>query len=209
MKTRQLIIGAALAVSAIIGMNEVKAQNSYPQKAEDISPLLIGEKIPSVKLVDATGSSFDLNKVVTMQPTILIFYRGGWCPYCNKQLSGLQQVEAELKKSGYQVIAVSTDKPGNLKQSVEKEKLSYTLLSDADLTFAKQMGIVFKAPDAYHKMLVETTGGKNPDMLLPVPSVFILNRKGEIRFEYIEPNFKERMNPQLLKAVAGALYKDL
>lgn len=64
---------------------------------------------------------------------------------------------------------------------MEKGKLSYTLLSDADLNLAKQMGGAFKAPEAYQKMLVGTTGGKDTDMLLPVLSVFILNRNGDIR----------------------------
>ncbi|SMC42082.1 peroxiredoxin-like family protein [Pedobacter africanus] len=207
MNIKQFITGAVTLVFALIGA--AKAQNVYPAKAEDISPLLIGEQLPSVYLTDAAGSIFELNKALAAKPTILIFYRGGWCPYCNLQLSGLQEIEEGLKNTGYQVIAVSTDKPDNLKQSMEKGKLSYTLLSDADLNLAKQVGIAFKAPEAYQKMLVGTTGGKDTDMLLPVPSIFILNRSGEIRFEYIEPNFKERISPELLKAVAKALYKDL
>lgn len=206
MSFKHFITGVALAAVTMMGIGEVKAQEIYPEKAEDISPLLIGEKIPQVKLTDAIGHIYDLNKAVSSKPTILIFYRGGWCPYCNLQLSGLQEIEEELRKTGYQIIAVSTDK---LKQSMEKGKLSYTLLSDADLSFAKQLGIAFKAPEAYHKMLIKTTAEKNTDMLLPVPSVFILNKKKEIRFEYIEPNFKERISPELLKAVASTLYKDL
>lgn len=209
MNIKHFITGVGLAACAIMGIDEAKAQGGYPEKAEDISPLLIGEVIPQVKLKDAMGHTFDLNKAVTSQPTILIFYRGGWCPYCNLQLSGLQEIEGELRKGGYQIIAVSTDQPDDLKQSAEKDKLSYTLLSDADLNFAKQMGIAFRAPEAYHKMLFKTTAQKNTDMLLPVPSVFILNKKGEIRFEYIEPDFKERINPELLKAVASTLYKGL
>jgi len=209
MNFKYFITGIALAFVTMMGVDEVKAQEIYPEKAEDISPLLIGEKIPQVKLTDAIGHIFDLNKAVSAKPTILIFYRGGWCPYCNLQLSGLQEIEEELRKTGYQIIAVSTDKPDNLKESAEKEKLSYTLLSDADLNFAKQLGIAFKAPEAYRKMLVKTTAEKNTDMLLPVPSVFILNKNGEIRFEYIEPNFKERISPELLKAVASTLYKGL
>lgn len=209
MNFKHFITGITLVAAIIMGDNQVKAQGIYPERPEDISPLLIGEQIPEVKLVDAMAKTFDLNKAIASQPTILIFYRGGWCPYCNLELSGLQEIEGELRKTGYQIIAVSTDKPDNLKQSMEKGKLSYTLLSDADLNFSKQMGIAFKAPEAYHKMLFKTTDQKNTDMLLPVPSVFILNKKGEIRFEYIEPNFRERISPGLLKVVTSTLYKDL
>lgn len=189
--------------------DSAKPAAAFALRAEDISPLLIGEAIPAAVLTDASGKSFDLNKAVAEKPTILIFYRGGWCPFCSKQLAGLQQLAPDLEKQGYQLIAVSTDQPDGLMQSATKEKLSYTLLSDADLSVSKQLGIAFKAPKGYWEMLPKTTGGKNTDLLLPVPSVFILDRKGVIHFEYINPDFKQRLSPELLSAVAGSIIKDL
>ena len=183
--------------------------SAFPQKPQDISPLLIGETIPTASLMDASGKKFDLNAAVAAKPTILIFYRGGWCPFCSKQLSGLQAIAPDLEKQGYQLIAVSTDKPEGLMQSASKEKLSYTLLSDADLHLSKQFGIAFKAPKGYWEMLPKTTGGMNTDLLLPVPSVFILDRKGAIRFEYINPDFKQRLSAELLTAVTQSIKKDL
>ncbi|EDM37991.1 hypothetical protein PBAL39_16239 [Pedobacter sp. BAL39] len=182
---------------------------TFPQKPEDISPLLIGETIPSATLKGANGESFDLNKEVAAKPTILIFYRGGWCPFCSKQLSGLQNAIPELEKQGYQLIAISTDKPEGLMQSTTKEKLSYTLLSDSDLNLAKQFGIAFKAPEGYWEMLPKTTGGMNKELLLPVPSIFILDQKGAIRFEYINPDFKQRISTALLTAVAQRIKEEL
>ncbi|WP_345992695.1 peroxiredoxin-like family protein [Chryseobacterium sp. Chry.R1] len=193
-------------------MTESEMQSSsytIPQKPEDISPLLNGEKIPVATLPDANGKRFDLNAAVSQKPTVLIFYRGGWCPYCSKQLSGLQEIAPDLEKTGYQIIAISTDQPEGLMQSATKEKLSYTLLSDADLKLSKQFGIAFKAPKGYWEMLPKTTGGKNTELLLPVPSVFILDRKGTIHFEYINPDFKQRLNPELLRSAAHHLINDL
>lgn len=187
----------------------IKMIAGVPLKPEDISPLLSGENIPQVKLINVAGESVDLNATVLSKPTILIFYRGGWCPFCSKQLAGLQEIEQDLTKMGYQILAVSTDSPDNLKQSATKQKLTYTLLSDADLAVSKQFGIAFKSPKNYDKFLPETSGGKNIDKLLPVPSVFILNKKGNIRFEYINPNITQRLSPALLKAAAAALYNEL
>lgn len=180
-----------------------------PEKPEDISPLLNGEKIPVAMLPDASGKKVDLNKAVSEKPTVLIIYRGGWCPYCSRQLSGLQQAAPELEKMGYQLIAISTDAPAGLRESAAKEKLSYTLLSDADLRLSRQLGIAFKAPKAYWGMLPKTTDGKDSDLLLPVPSVFILDKSGVIHFEYINPDFRQRLNPDLLKAAAASIKKDL
>ena len=187
----------------------VKMIAGVPLKAEDISPLLAGEKIPVLQLRKSSGEMFDLNKSVSETPTILVFYRGGWCPYCSKQLSGLQEIEKDLTKMGYQVIAISTDSPENLGKTMDKQKLSYTLLSDADLNAAKRFGIAFKSPKGYDKFLPETSGGKNVDKLLPVPSVFILNKKGNILFEYINPDITQRLSAPLLKAAAAALREEI
>ena len=187
----------------------VKMTAGVPLKPEDISPLLTGEQIPVLSLPKSSGEMFDLNKSVSETPTILVFYRGGWCPYCSKQLAGLQEIEKNLTKMGYQVIAISTDSPENLTKTMDKEKLGYTLLSDADLSAAKRFGIAFKSPKNYDKFLPETSGGKNTDKLLPVPSVFILNKKGNILFEYINPNITQRLSAPLLKAAATALREEV
>jgi peroxiredoxin len=202
---------ASLLLISVFISTGAKAQTSIdiPSKPEDISPLLIGENIPVIKLVDAMGKDFDLNSAIARQPTILIFYRGGWCPFCNKQLSGIQEIEPELKKIGYQIIAISTDSPDNLKISAAKNKLEYTLLSDADLNVSKQFGLAYKAPAAYDKLLPMSSGGKNMDKLLPVPSVFFISKKGNIRFEYINVDFKQRINSDLLKSVAQTVYSEL
>ncbi len=197
-----LIVG--LSYSAV-SQTDAKMSNSWPEKAEDISPLLIGEKIPIMKLPDAKNILTDVNKLVAKEPTILVFYRGGWCPYCSLQLSGLQEIKQSLDEMGYHLVAVSTDSPENLAESMGKEKLEYTLLSDADLSVAKQFGIVYNAPENYHRFLAQTSGGKNTEMLLPVPSVFIVDKEGRIQFQYINPDYKQRMDADVLKSVAKVL----
>lgn len=186
-----------------------RSVTAIPTKPEDISPLLIGETIPDIDLLTASGKVFNINQSIAQKPTILIFYRGGWCPYCSRQLSGLQEIEKDLTEMGYQILAVSTDSPDNLSKTLTSQKLSYTLLSDADLKAAKQFGIAYKSPANYDKFLPETSGGKNTDKLIPVPSVFILNRKGNIRFEYINPNITQRINPLLLKAAASSVLGEI
>ncbi|PPK99264.1 peroxiredoxin-like family protein [Parapedobacter indicus] len=187
-----------------------RAQNhSVPEKPEDISPLLIGESIPMISLKDAMGHPFSLTDQAADTPTILVFYRGGWCPFCTKQLAGLQEILPDLKAMGYQLWAVSTDAPEGLTASAAKQNLDYLLLSDADLTAAKLFGIAFKAPVNYRDLLPKTSGGMNKELLLPVPSVFIIDKRGVIRFEYINPDFKQRLDSGLLMAVARQLQTEL
>lgn len=194
-----------MGLLSVMGVHAQQAGQQVVQRPEDISPLLYGEKIPQAALPDASGKAVELLETVATKPTVLVFYRGGWCPYCSVQLAGLQEAMPELEKLGYQLLAISTDSPEALRESAVKEKLDYTLLSDADLQVAKQFGIAYKAPEAYWSMLPKTTGGKNTDLLLPVPSVFIVDQTGVIQFEYINPNIKQRLSAALLLAAAGAI----
>lgn len=212
--TGVLAFSLYLVFSLLINQSVVEAQvanNAYtiPLKSTDISPLLNGEYIPEIKLKDASGKRIDLNQMVSEKPTILVFYRGGWCPFCSKQLAGLQDVNPELQQLGFQLIAISTDKPDGLMKSADKEHLDYKLLSDADLNAAKRFGLAYKAPKAYWDLLPKSTGGLDEELLLPVPAVFVLDRKGMIHFEYINPDFKQRLNANMLKVVAKEIYSEL
>lgn len=195
-KTILTLVVIALFTSAF------RLGDPVPQKPEDVSPLLIGETIPEVTLKGVDNKEVDLKGLVAKKPTVLIFYRGGWCPYCNRQLAGLQKIEKDVLAMGYQVVAVSPDSPENLNKTMDKNGLSYKLVSDASMTAAKKFGIAFKAPKKYKNWLAKNSGGKNTDGLLPVPAVFLLDTNGKIKFEFINPDYRERLSPDLLMAAA-------
>lgn len=139
--------------------------------------------------------------------SVLVFYRGGWCPFCNLQLADLNKIENDLRELGYQMIAISIDKPEKLKESLDKHQLSYTLLSDNKAEASTAFGLAFKVSDDYNKMLLshnmnleEASGEKHH--ILPVPAVFIVDKEGVIQFEYVNPNYKARLNSEILLKVA-------
>ena len=183
-----------------------KAQtNQTPVNAEDISPLLIGEILPKASLQDADGKTIELESILKLKLTILVFYRGGWCPYCNMQLSGLVEIEKDILDLGYQIVAVSPDDFQNLKNTEEKDSIKYALYSDKDGKFIKDIGIAFQTPTMV-KGYIATKGqkGKTSDVI-PVPTVMIVDKEGKILFEYINPNYKERIRSEMLLAVLKTL----
>jgi len=175
-----------------------------PQKAEDISPLLYGEKIPDVPVVSTEGKSRHLTSIVRQKPTVLLIYRGGWCPYCNAHLAEIQEAEQEIIDLGYQLLAISPDSPENLKNSEQKHALKYALYSDADGALIKALGIAFQSREKYQDLLSKRSAGRNAG-LLPVPSVFVVDKEGTILFEYINPDYKTRISAGLLLAVLKEL----
>ena len=194
-----------LGFCAFAALNTAFAQTALPEKAEDIAPLLIGETVPDATLTALDGSSVSFETVAAEKPTVLIFYRGGWCPYCNKHLSEIGRQENAIRELGYQIIAVSPDKFENLNETITQDSMGYRLYSDGSGAFARAVGIAFKAPKRYDQRLLDWSGGANTDGYLPVPSVFVLNTKREILFEYIKPDYKKNLSGELLLAVIKAL----
>lgn len=174
------------------------------EKAEDISPLLIGESIPEAVLKAPDASSHKVLAIIAEKPTVLLFYRGGWCPFCNTHLSEIQDIQSEVIKLGYQIVAISPDSPENLVVTDEKDKLDYSLYSDGDGKLIQSLGIAFKAPEKYAGMLNKISGGLN-EGFLPVPSVFVVDTSGKILFEYISPDYRVRLSAGLLLVVLKEL----
>lgn len=174
-----------------------------------IKPLMIGEAIPAGNLKTVEGKPFNLQEAAEESRLVLIYYRGGWCPYCNVHLGQLQHLESELQRLGYRIIAVSPDKPSNAQQSVDKEKLTYTLLSDVTMQTAQSLGIAYTVEDAMLKKLesynidIEAASGQKHHML-PVPSVFLIGQDGIIDFVYANPDYTVRLEPEVLLAAAKA-----
>ena len=119
----------------------------------------------------------------------------------------LQAITDELVKLGYQIVAISPDRPEKLRASVKKNELAYVLLSDSKMTAARAFGIAYKVDDETLKLydkyeidLEEASGEKHHE--LPVPSVFLVGRSGKIDFEYVNPDYKVRLDPDVLLAAA-------
>lgn len=198
-KTLLLIVFTMLTTVLVMLSGGAFAQ--LPEQATDVKPLLTGQKIPETNLTDKDGKTVNTKELFKNKPTILVFYRGGWCPYCNKHLSELAAIEEDLKSMGYQVLAISPDAAAELKAATIKDKLGYALYSDSEGLLSRTMGIAYQSPEKYKSLISKSSGGLNKDFL-PVPSLFIVSNSGEILFEYINPDYSKRIPADLVKVVA-------
>lgn len=188
-------------------------QKAYAESALEIDPILTGTKIPDASVKNVTGESVRLHDLIKEKPTVLIFYRGGWCPYCSKHMARLQEIEAELVQMGYQIAAISTDRPQFLQQSIEEHDLNYSLYSDSPMNASTAFGLAYKVDDEtvnrYKKNGLDLEKRSGYDHhLLPVPAVYIIDQSGEIKFQYLNPDYKKRIEPEVLLAAARAYHPD-
>lgn len=192
-----------IILSAIFVSNTIA---QVAEKPEDICPLLYGEKIPNAQVVDKKGTAVSLKKIISKNPTVLVFYRGGWCPYCSTQLAALGQSEKEILELGYQIVGISPDNYKSLQSNQTHKDSSYSIYSDSSATLIQAVGIEYKTPVATKGYIASKSKYKATD-ILPVPCVFVLDTDGKILFEYINPDYRTRLSSEMLLAILKSLKK--
>jgi peroxiredoxin len=176
--------------------------------ADNVTPLLIGQTAPNSTLQTVDGDPVSLKALTMQKPTVLIFYRGGWCPYCNRQLAGLKDIEGQLDALGYQILAISPETPAQLQAQKLQTKFTVQLLADPELEAISGFGIGFYVPDEKRttyksKWDINLTSDKiSGKAVLPAPAVFILDTNAKVLFSYVNPDFKTRISPELLYQAA-------
>ena len=160
----------------------------------------VGDRAPDVKVFDAQGSAVRLRDQWTTGPLIVIFFRGGWCNYCNLQLRDWQRHHAALRKLGASLVAISPQAPDRTVPSAEGSPLAFPVLSDMDLAAANAFGIAFTLPPELVEYFAEI--GTDIPVLngnglwaLPVPATYVIDTQGTIRYAEVHPDYRIRPDP--------------
>ena len=86
------------------------------------SALREGDVAPDFALPDTHGHVLALKTLLDRGPVVISFYRGGWCPFCNLELRGLQRVFPEIVQVGASLVAISPQLPDNSLSTEEKNQ---------------------------------------------------------------------------------------
>jgi len=179
-----------LFLSFLISVFSVTAQ-------ADLKGLNINDNAPDFTAVDQNGKEFNLKSQLKKGAVVIVFYRGQWCPYCNKQLKQLEDSLSMILAKGASVVAITPEKPENVAKTITKTKATYPVLFDDGLKIMKSYDVVFKVDDItierYKKFGIDfaeangTINGAN----LPVPAVYIV-KNGKVIFRYFDIDYKMR-----------------
>ena len=210
MRNQLSIISAALCLAAALAAPASHAE--IAASAEETQPLSVGVAAPSFTARNADGSDFVFDPSSLDRPVMLIFYRGGWCPYCNRHLAELRHVVPELEQRGMDVYFLSADSPANLASALhgDAEGLNYTLLSDARLGAAQAFGLAFRVSDNYYRQAkeygldLEEASGETHHAL-PIPAAYVIGAEGTIRFGHTNPDYTQRLSADELRAGVDAI----
>lgn len=202
---KNLLKGLVLTLSMAVVAPAARAQTAGP--ALTATALAVGDAAPLFKAKDAAGREIDLRQLLKKSPVVLYFYRGQWCPYCNKQLSQLQDSLGLLTAKGAQVLVVSPETQDNIGKTVAKTKASFPIVHDQNFAIMKAYHTAFAVqPEVVTKYkgfgvdLLAANGAT--EAVLPVPATYIIGQDGKIKYAHFNPDFRRRVS---VKEVAAAL----
>ena len=205
---KKWLLVAALALSAVVSTSALAIDRTViADKAENVTPLLDGTTAPNVTVKTADGSPVSLRALLMQKPTVLIFYRGGWCPYCSRQLAELKSIEQDLVNEGYQVLAISPESPKKLQSQKLETEFAVTLISDESLEAIRGFGIGYYVPNDTRKLYkdrmdVNLTVDTTDKAVLPAPAIFIIDEAGTVQFSYVNPDYTVRPSAELVLSAA-------
>ena len=187
-------IPAEIAGRIKTGVDEVTASGVAPG-------LAVGDTAPTFTLGDAVGNQVALADLLAEGPVVVTFYRGEWCPYCNLQLRALQQALPDITAAGATMVAISPQAPDQAMTMTEKHELAFPVLSDLDQSVSESYKVRFDVTGELEDLQVNVFQNdpavQNADgrRSLPIPSTFVIDRNGIVRFAEVDADWRVRVEP--------------
>lgn len=159
----------------------------------------VGDTAPDFSLPDATGETVTLSKLLESGPVVVLWYRGGWCPYCNTTLKGYAAAAEQIRAAGGTLVAISPEKPDNSLDTQQKLELAYTVLSDSGNAVAREYNIVFELPaelaNMYEQAFSLHAHNGDESNSLPLAATYVIDRNGKVTWAFLDTDYKKRAEP--------------
>lgn len=171
--------------------------------------LPVGWTAPEVELKNAEGETVQLEDLYAEGPTVVAFYRGGWCPFCSRQLTEWQDYSSEFEEAGVNVVFITPESVENVNGSIEKTETTYSVLSDSKLKAAKLFNVFFsvdtQTQQRYKGFGIDLKAwNASKKWQLPVPGVFLIDSDGVVQWQSVNEDYKVRVDPEtVLEAIAA------
>lgn len=169
--------------------------------------LKVGDTAPAFTAKDNSGKTVDLKAMLKQNKSVvLFFYRGQWCPYCNKQMQHIQDSLQLLTGKNARVIGVTPETAENIDKTLTKTKATYSIVQDKGYSIMKSYGVNYVMDEptvtkykGYGLDMTKANG--NADNVLPVPATYVINSAGKIAFVHFDKDYSKRASVKDILAV--------
>lgn len=188
METSQYLL-STVAIMAALGGNLLYVF-WYSRFGREKNTLLdVGKALPEFSLKDASGNVVT-SQEIGAQASLIMFYRGNWCPLCMAQIKEVAGQYRELESRGIKVYMVSPQSGGHTKDLAERFDVDMRFLIDEDSKVADKLQIIAEngLPMGLQAL------GYDSDTVMP--TVIMTNEKGRIIFADLTDNYRVRPEPE-------------
>jgi len=155
---------------------------------------------PGFSLLNQNGVAVSLADRLALGPVVLLFVRGGWCPFCTLSLRAWQQALPRLHDAGGDLLVVSPQRVDVCGMVAERDLLAYSMLSDPGGAVSDRYGIMIELPEVIRPLylrlghdLPRINGTSN--WRLPRSSTFVIARDGRIALAHAGETQRHRLEP--------------
>lgn len=193
---------------------EVFARENAATVSRGLPPgvAVAGDRFPSGVLLTPHGETTTVREAFAGKPSVVIFYRGAWCPYCNIALRAYEEtLTSPLRDLGVELVAISPQKPDGSMTMKEKNELRYSVLSDPGNEIARQLGVLHELSAmevAAQRSLGLDVQEVNADgsTVLSFPTTCLVNADGRIEWIDVHIDYTSRTEAsEILAAVESFL----
>jgi peroxiredoxin len=167
-----------------------------------------GEQAPAFTAKDNYGKTLDLSTLLkSHKSVVLFFYRGQWCPYCNKHIQQLQDSLQLLTAKGAYVVGVTPETDENIIKTVGKTHASFSIIQDKGYKIMKAYDVNYVLDPAMvtkykgYGVDLEANNG-NTDHVLPVPATYVIDKSGKLVFVHFDKDYRNRAS---IKSILNVL----
>ena len=172
--------------------------------------LKAGDVAPEFTLPDADGNLVSSSDLLARGPLVLTFYRGAWCPYCNFDLSALEEARSEIEARGASLVAISEQTAPNSRKSQRQNGLGFPILGDHGGDLAAKFGVRWTLPD-YLRTVQKALGADltqfngEDSWTLPMPARYVIAQDGTIAYAEVNADYTRRPEPSAILPVLEQL----
>ncbi|NLS03638.1 AhpC/TSA family protein [Rhizobium sp. P32RR-XVIII] len=159
-----------------------------------------GDQAPGFRLRDPDGNVISSDDLLNRGPVLIIFYRGGWCPYCSLNLRVIQTVASQLHSLGASIVAISQQSAHESRSTERMNGLSFPSLVDRGGKVARAFGLRWKLSPELRATEIESgldlaaVNGES-SWTLTMPALYVIRPDGIVEYADISPNYTRRCDP--------------
>ena len=183
-------------ISMMLGLTFIFLSTMNAQEKPE--GLFINSKAPDFKATDQYKNEIRLKDILKDSLVVLVFYRGEWCPHCNRYLKKLEDSLQLVKEKGAKLIAITPEKPEYISRTIEKTSASYPILYDKEMKIMKAYAVSFEVDERtvarYKNADIDliAANGQKEKAYLPVPAVYVISKEGTILYRFFNEDYKKR-----------------